>query len=69
MTYELIEKLSGIQWPYNKQINKITIADFDPKSFEPNYKQCAVQLHSIKVAKELEHIVVSEVLRKDEVKA
>jgi len=27
-------------------INNITIAEFDPKSFEPNYKQCAVQLHS-----------------------
>ncbi len=27
-------------------INAITIPEFDPKSFEPNYKQCAVQLHS-----------------------
>ena len=27
-------------------INNITLPQFDPKSFEPNYKQCAVQLHS-----------------------
>lgn len=59
-----------VPFHYNEQlINKITIADFDPKSFEPNYKQCAVQLHSAKVpegikieekevAGELEHIVV-----------
>ena len=30
-------------------INAVTIADFDPKSFEPNYKQCAVNLYSEKV--------------------
>jgi len=59
-----------VPFHYNEQlINSITIADFDPKSFEPNYKQCAVQLHSVKVpegikmeekeiAGELEHIVV-----------
>ena len=27
-------------------INRLTIADFDPKSFEPNFKQCAVNLYS-----------------------
>jgi assimilatory nitrate reductase catalytic subunit len=27
-------------------INNLTIADFDPKSFEPNFKQCAVNLYS-----------------------
>ncbi len=27
-------------------INSVTIADFDPKSFEPNFKQCAVNLYS-----------------------
>ena len=30
-------------------INSLTLAVFDEKSFEPNYKQCAVQLHSKKV--------------------
>ena len=36
-----------VPFHYNQQlINNITIAEFDPKSFEPNYKQCAVQLHS-----------------------
>jgi assimilatory nitrate reductase catalytic subunit len=29
-------------------INNLTIADFDPKSFEPNFKQCAVNLYSQK---------------------
>ncbi len=39
-----------VPFHYNKQlINAITIADFDEKSFEPNYKQCAVQLHSAAV--------------------
>ena len=59
-----------VPFHYNEQlINAITISDFDPKSFEPNFKQCAVQLHSIKVpngiklqeeeiAGRLEHIVV-----------
>ncbi|MBU1668647.1 nitrate reductase [bacterium] len=27
-------------------INSVTIAEFDPKSFEPNFKQCAVNLYS-----------------------
>ena len=27
-------------------INNVTIAEFDPKSFEPNFKQCAVNLYS-----------------------
>ena len=30
-------------------INILTISEFDPKSFEPNYKQCAVNLFSVKV--------------------
>jgi len=29
-----------------QMINNVTIADFDPKSFEPNFKQCAVNLYS-----------------------
>ncbi len=61
-----------VPFHFNEQlINKITIADFDPKSFEPNYKQCAIQLHSVKVpegikmeerqvAGELEHMVVKD---------
>ncbi len=59
-----------VPFHYNEQlINTITKAEFDPKSFEPNYKQCAIQLHSVKVpsgikfeekeiAGELEHVVV-----------
>ncbi len=59
-----------VPFHFNEQlINAITISDFDPKSFEPNFKQCAVQLHSQKVpqgiklkeseiAGELEHIVI-----------
>ncbi len=36
-----------VPFHFNEQlINKITLPEFDPKSFEPNYKQCAVQLHS-----------------------
>ncbi|MCB4743105.1 MAG: nitrate reductase [Sulfurovum sp.] len=36
-----------IPFHFNEQlINTVTIPEFDPKSFEPNYKQCAVQLHS-----------------------
>ncbi len=39
-----------VPFHYNEQlINSITIDDFDAKSFEPNYKQCAVQIHSDKV--------------------
>ena len=61
-----------VPFHYNEQlINTITKAEFDPKSFEPNYKQCAVQLHSIKVpngivlkeneiAGSLEHIVIRD---------
>ena len=30
-------------------INNLTISEFDPKSFEPNFKQCAVNLYSQKV--------------------
>jgi assimilatory nitrate reductase catalytic subunit len=36
-----------IPFHFNEQlINAVTIPEFDSKSFEPNYKQCAVQLHS-----------------------
>jgi assimilatory nitrate reductase catalytic subunit len=36
-----------VPFHFNEQlINNITIPEFDPKSFEANYKQCAVQLHS-----------------------
>jgi assimilatory nitrate reductase catalytic subunit len=36
-----------VPFHFNEQlINSITLAEFDPKSFEPNYKQCAIQLHS-----------------------
>lgn len=39
-----------IPFHYNEAlINTITIASFDEKSFQPNYKQCAVQLHSKEV--------------------
>ena len=59
-----------IPFHFNEQlINLVTIAEFDPKSFEPNFKQSAVQLHSQKVpqgiqyktpeiAGKLEHIVI-----------
>lgn len=59
-----------VPFHFNEQlINQVTIADFDPKSFEPNFKQCAVQLHSIKVPQgltqeeeklsgQIEHIVI-----------
>ncbi|RLA68500.1 MAG: nitrate reductase [Epsilonproteobacteria bacterium] len=32
-------------------INAVCIGDFDPKSFEPNFKQCAVQVYSKAVPK------------------
>lgn len=63
-----------VPFHFNEQlINSITIADFDPKSFEPNFKQCAVQLHSskvpqgLKVKKEeivaqIEHMFIKEEL-------
>jgi assimilatory nitrate reductase catalytic subunit len=59
-----------VPFHFNEQlINTVTIAEFDPKSFEPNFKQCAIQLHSQKVpegikikeqeiAGEIEHMVV-----------
>ncbi len=69
-----------VPFHFNEQlINTITIADFDPKSFEPNYKQCAVQLHSKKVPNgivvkereivgELEHIVImNESIKLDDI--
>ncbi len=41
-----------VPFHFNTQLtNNITISEFDPKSFEPNYKQCAVQLHSKAVPK------------------
>ncbi len=45
-----------VPFHYNEQlINSVTIPEFDPKSFEPNYKQCAVQLHSTKVPEGILH--------------
>ncbi len=39
-----------IPFHYSEQlINSVTIADFDPKSFEPNFKQCAVNIYSDEV--------------------
>jgi len=39
-----------VPFHFNTQlINAITLSEFDPLSFEPNYKQSAVQLHSQKV--------------------
>ncbi|CAA6818972.1 MAG: Assimilatory nitrate reductase large subunit [uncultured Sulfurovum sp.] len=36
-----------VPFHYSEQlINNVTHAEFDPKSFEPNYKQCAVNLYS-----------------------
>jgi len=36
-----------VPFHFNEQlINNVTLPEFDAKSFEPNYKQCAVQLHS-----------------------
>ena len=41
-----------VPFHFNKQlVNCLTQSLFDPKSFEPNFKQTAVQLHSIKVPK------------------
>ena len=45
-----------VPFHFNEQlINAITIPEFDPKSFEPNYKQCAVQLHSKEVPEGIEY--------------
>jgi len=45
-----------VPFHFNEQlINNITIPEFDPKSFEPNYKQCAVQLHSEAVPEGLQY--------------
>jgi assimilatory nitrate reductase catalytic subunit len=39
-----------VPFHFNEQlVNKLTQSLFDPKSFEPNFKQTAVQLHSQKV--------------------
>lgn len=40
-----------------KLINRLTIDEFDPYSFEPNFKQCAVQIMSEQVP---EGIVIEE---------
>ena len=49
-----------VPFHFNEQlINTLTLPEFDPKSFEPNYKQCAVQLHSEAVP---EGIVYEEVV-------
>jgi len=54
---ELIVKITEVVRPgdifvpfhYSEQlINNLTIPDFDPKSFEPNFKQCAVNIYSDK---------------------
>ena len=38
-----------VPFHYSEQlINNLTIAQFDPKSFEPNFKQCAVNIYSDK---------------------
>jgi len=38
-----------VPFHFNTQlINKLTLFDFDPKSFEPNFKQCAVNIYSQK---------------------
>ena len=38
-----------VPFHFNTQlINKLTLFDFDPKSFEPNFKQCAVNMYSQK---------------------
>jgi assimilatory nitrate reductase catalytic subunit len=45
-----------VPFHFNEQlINNITIPEFDAKSFEPNYKQCAVQLHSETVPEGIEY--------------
>ncbi|BDY13678.1 molybdopterin oxidoreductase family protein [Hydrogenimonas cancrithermarum] len=39
-----------VPFHFNEQlVNRLTQSLFDPKSFEPNYKQTAIQLHSEKV--------------------
>jgi assimilatory nitrate reductase catalytic subunit len=41
-----------VPFHFNTQlVNRLTQSLFDPKSFEPNYKQTAVRLHSEKVPK------------------
>jgi len=61
---DLIVKVSGsvqegnifVPFHFSKQlINLVTKPEFDPKSFEPNYKQCAVQLHSEAVPEGIEY--------------
>jgi assimilatory nitrate reductase catalytic subunit len=53
-------------------INAITLPEFDEKSFEPNYKQCAVQLHSSAVPEgiKMEQQEISGILemQKDSIK-
>jgi len=41
-----------VPFHFNEQlVNRLTQSLFDPKSFEPNFKQTAIQLHSLKVPK------------------
>ncbi|HHD75529.1 MAG TPA: nitrate reductase, partial [Campylobacterales bacterium] len=48
-----------VPFHYSEQlINNLTIAEFDPKSFEPNFKQCAVNIYSDNVPDGLEQKVV-----------
>jgi len=51
------------QWHTRTKTNNLTIADFDPKYFEPNFKQCAVNLYSQKHPKGIkfkEHDIAGE---------
>jgi assimilatory nitrate reductase catalytic subunit len=50
VTQTIKEGTIFVPFHFNKQlVNLLTIDEFDSKSFEPNFKQCAVQLHSAKV--------------------
>ena len=59
-----------IPFHFNEQlINTLTQSLFDPKSFEPNYKQTAIQLHSEKVPEgiKLPEVEISGALTHDNV--
>jgi len=51
-------------------INNLTIPEFDPKSFEPNFKQCAVNLYSdaVPMGIQPEEIKVTGILENPEKK-
>ncbi len=60
-----------VPFHFNTQlINAITLSEFDPLSFEPNYKQSAVQLHSQKVPEGIkyEEVELSGLLESSSVK-